>query len=305
MTDRSNHPDRRVVVNAVDLSRYVGQLRSFPVLTREFEQELSRHWHDHHDISAAHILVSSHLRLVIKIARDYRGYGLSSDDLISEGQLGLMRAVCRFDPDRGVRFAAYALFWVRAAMQAYVMGNWSLVKVGTTSAQRKLFFNLRRARRDFHLFDDRGLPAEHVRRISHRLRVPERDIVSMDARLAGHDISLNAPLDAGDESDWQSNLADTGDGQEAQIAELEEKGLRLSLLCDALSQLSARERAIVVARRLRESALPLAQLSQTYGISKERVRQIETRAIDKLQRAIRTAVRRRKIPLPSAGGWRP
>jgi RNA polymerase sigma-32 factor len=269
------------------LSRYVHRIRAFPILTPEAEQDLCRRWCDRHDISAADLLVGSHLRLVVKIARGYRGYGLPMEDLISEGQLGLMRAICRFDPDRGVRFATYALWWVRAAIQTYVLYNWSLVKIGTTGAQRKLFFNLRRVRRSIQILDDRALNSQHVTEIAEMLRVPEHEVVSMDQRMAGPDCSLNAPRAAGGQDDWQAHLLDDEPGQETRMADNEETTQRTALLNAALQQLSSRERDIVVARRLHETPVTLADLSQRYGVSEERVRQIELRSIDKLQRTVR------------------
>ena len=280
----------RFPVNAGDgLSRYVHRIRAFPILSPEAEQDLCRRWCDRYDISAADQLVGSHLRLVVKIARGYRGYGLPIEDLVGEGQLGLMRAICRFDPDRGVRFATYALWWVRAAIQAYVLYNWSLVKIGTTSAQRKLFFNLRRVRRSIQIFDDRVLSSQHVTEIAEMLGVPEREVISVDQRMAGPDCSLNAPLGADGQDDWQSHLVDDEPGQETRMTDNEETTQRTALLNTALRRLSARERDIVVSRRLQESPVTLAALSQRHGVSEERVRQIELRSIDKLQRAVRAA----------------
>ena len=278
----------RSPVNTCDgLSRYVHRIRAFPILTPEAEQDLCRRWCDRYDISAADHLVGSHLRLVVKIARGYRGYGLPIEDLISEGQLGLMRAICRFDPDRGVRFATYALWWVRAAIQAYVLCNWSLVKIGTTGAQRKLFFNLRRVRRSIQILDDRALNSQHVTEIAEMLGVPEHEVVSMDQRMAGPDCSLNVPLGADGQDDWQSHLVDDDPAQETRMADNEETTQRTALLNAALQRLSARERDIVVSRRLQERPVTLADLSQRHGVSEERVRQIELRSIDKLQRTVR------------------
>jgi RNA polymerase sigma-32 factor len=280
----------RSPVDARDgLSRYVHRIRAYPILSPEAEQDLCRRWCDRYDISAADQLVGSHLRLVVKIARGYRNYSLPLEDLISEGQLGLMRAICRFDPDRGVRFATYALWWVRAAIQAYVLHNWSLVKIGTTGAQRKLFFNLRRVRRSIQVFDDRALNSQHVAKIAEMLGVPEHEVVSMDQRMAGPDYSLNAPLVADGQDDWQAHLLDDEPGQETRMADNEETTQQTALLNAALRRLSARERDIVVSRRLHESPVTLADLSQRYGVSEERVRQIELRSIDKLQRAVRAS----------------
>lgn len=228
----------------------------------------------------------SHLRLVVKIARGYRGYGLASDDLIGEGQVGLMRAVCRFDPDRGVRFAAYAVLWVHAAIREYVLRNWSLVRIGTTAAQKKLFFSLRRIRSHLQIVDDGALRPEHVARISEMLRVPEHEVIGMDQRLAGPDFSLNAPASADGQSEWQGYLVDDGDGQETLVAAGEEAEHRKSLLNAALGRLTTRERHIIVERHLKDTPTRLADLSQHYGISNERVRQIELRAMAKLQHSM-------------------
>jgi RNA polymerase sigma-32 factor len=274
-------------INARDnLTRYVQQIRSVPMLTPEGEQELCHRWRDRHDIAAAHQLVSSHLRLVVKIARGYRGYGMPSDDLIGEGQLGLMRAVCRFDPDRGVRFSTYAAWWVHAAIREYVLHNWSMVKIGTTAAQKKLFFNLRRTRHHLQISNDGALAPENVTRLSKMLQVPEHEVVSMDQRIAGPDFSLNAPTSADSDSEWQSQLADDTDGQETRLAKDDEAEQRKSLLNSALGCLTTRERHIIAERRLKETPATLADLSQHYGISNERVRQIELRAIVKLQRSM-------------------
>ena len=267
------------------LSRYVHRIRAFPILTPEAEQDLCRRWCDRYDISAADHLVSSHLRLVVKIARGYRGYGLPIEDLISEGQLGLMRAICRFDPDRGVRFATYAIWWVRAAIWAYVLHNWSLVKIGTTGAQRKLFFNLRRVRRSIQIFDDRALNSQHVAEIAEMLGVPEHEVVSMDQRMAGPDCSLNAPLGADGQDDWQSHLVDDDPTQEPELADNEESATTAceTPLCSSYQHGNG---ASMLAS-IQESPVTLADLSQRYGVSEERVRQIELRSIDKLERAVR------------------
>jgi len=276
----------RFVTTRDDMSRYIQQVRSVPMLTLEDEEELSRRWRDRHDISAAHQLVSSHLRLVIKIARGYRGYGLPSDDLIGEGQLGLMRAVCRFDPDRGARFATYATWWVHAAIREYVLHNWSLVKIGTTGAQKKLFFNLRRARRHLQILDDGALSPENVSHVSEMLKVPEHEVISMGQRMAGPDLSLNAPSSVDSDTEWQSYLVDDKDGQDTLMAEDEESERRKSLLNAALGSLTTRERHIIAERHLKETPATLAALSLHYGISNERVRQIEMRAMVKLQRSM-------------------
>jgi RNA polymerase sigma-32 factor len=281
---------RPFVNSGGDLSRYVRETRKFPMLSAEEEQALCHHWRDNHDISAAHRLASSHLRLVAKFAMNYRGYGLPSEDLIGEGHLGLMRAVCRFDPDRGVRFATYATWWVRAAIQEHVLHNWSLVKMGTTAAQKKLFFNLRRVRSHMREFDDRTLQPETSSRIANILCVPEYEVISMSQRMASPDVSLNAPVSAGSQSEWLTWLVDDSDDQETLLAEREEFANRKSVLPSALRDLTTRERHIVVERRLREYPATLEDLSQHYGISRERIRQIEVRAMTKLQRSVQVAV---------------
>ncbi len=283
-------PNRPSVSTGDNLSRHIREIRKFPMLSAEAEDALCRRWSEHHDISAAHQLVGSHLRLVVKIARGYRGYGLPSAELISEGHVGLMRAICRFDPDRGARFATYAIWWVRAAIQEYILHNWSLVKLGTTGSQKKLFFNLRRMRIQLRGYDDSVLTSEHVSRIANVLRVPERDVISMDQRMAGPDRSLNAPISVDGQGEWQSWLVDDSDDQEAVLAEREEIAHRKSLLPPALRQLNARERHIVVERHLRECPTTLKDLARHYGISRERIRQIETRAMGKLQRSVRASI---------------
>jgi len=273
-----------------NLPRYIREVHKFPMLSAEVEQDLCNRWREHHDISAAHQLVGSHLRLVVKIALGYRGYGLPSEELIGEGHVGLMRAVCRFDPDRGVRFATYAIWWVRAAIQEYVLRNWSLVKMGTTASQKKLFFNLRRMRGHLREFDDGSLKPEHVSRIANMLRVPEHEVISMNQRMAGRDRSLNAPIDADSQDEWQTWLVDDSDDQETVLAEREEITHRKSLLPSALEKLTTRERQIVAERHLRESPTTLEDLSRHYGISRERVRQIEARAMTKLRRSVGASV---------------
>ena len=277
---------RPATANGDIISHYIREIRTYPMLSVDEEQELCWRWRDHHDIEAVHRLVGSHLRLVVKIARGYRGYGLPPEDLIGEGHVGLMRAVCRFDPDRGARFATYAVWWVRAAIQAYILHNWSLVKIGTTSSQRKLFFNLRRIRSELREFEDGTLKSEHVSAIATMLMVPEHDIVSMNQRMAGRDGSLNALVDADSSSEWQTRLVDDTDDQETVIGDREEAAQRKSLLHGALTKLSGRERQIVVERHLKESPATLNDLSQHYGVSCERIRQIETQAMIKLRRSL-------------------
>lgn len=279
------------IANGDNISRYIRAIQTYPMLSVDNEQELCCRWRDRHDIAAVHQLVGSHLRLVVKIARGYRGYGLPPEDLIGEGHVGLMRAVCRFDPDRGARFSTYAVCWVRAAIQQYILHNWSLVKMGTTSSQRKLFFNLRRIRSELREFEDGTLKSEHVTAIATMLMVPEHEIISMNQRMAGRDGSLNAPVDVDGPSEWQTRLVDDTDDQETAIGDREEAAQRKSLLHGALTKLSGRERQIVVERHLKESPATLNDLSQRYGISCERIRQIETQAMIKLRRSLGADIR--------------
>ena len=277
-----------------NLSRYLQEIRKFPMLAPEEELALSRRWRDHEDSEAAHKLVTSHLRLVAKIAMGYRGYGLPLGELISEGNVGMMQAVKRFDPDRGFRLATYAMWWIRAAIQEYILHSWSLVKMGTTAAQKKLFFNLRRLKGQMQAIEDGDLRPEHVGRIAKALDVPEQDVISMNRRLAAPDHSLNAPVRADSEGEWQDWLVDEGESQEQLLAQHEELTGRRALLGGALRTLNDRERHILIERRLKENPTTLEELSQQYGISRERVRQIEVRAFEKLQKAMRTEVAERR-----------
>ncbi len=278
-----------------NLSRYLQEIRKFPMLTAEEELSLSRAWREHGDIEAAHKLVTSHLRLVAKIAMGYRGYGLPLGELISEGNVGMMQAVKRFDPDRGFRLATYAMWWIRAAIQEYILHSWSLVKMGTTAAQKKLFFNLRRIKGQMQAIDDGDLKPEQVSKIAEMLNVPEQDVVSMNRRLAAPDHSLNAPLRSDSEGEWQDWLVDETESQESAMAEREEMGDRKALLANALETLNERERHILLERRLKDNPTTLEELSQQYGISRERVRQIEVRAFEKLQKAMKAKVAERRL----------
>ena len=277
-----------------NLSRYLQDIRKFPMLAPEEELNLSRRWRDSEDSEAAHKLVTSHLRLVAKIAMGYRGYGLPLGELISEGNVGMMQAVKRFDPDRGFRLATYAMWWIRAAIQEYILHSWSLVKMGTTAAQKKLFFNLRRLKGQMQAIEDGDLRPEHVGRIAKALDVPEQDVINMNRRLAAPDHSLNAPVRADSEGEWQDWLVDEGESQEQILAQHEELTGRRALLGGALRTLNDRERHILIERRLKENPTTLEELSQQYGISRERVRQIEVRAFEKLQKAMRTEVAERR-----------
>jgi RNA polymerase sigma-32 factor len=270
-----------------NLTRYLQEIRKFPLLEPDEEYMLAKRWREHGDTDAAHRLVTSHLRLVAKIAMGYRGYGLPVAELISEGNVGMMQAVKRFDPERGFRLATYAMWWIRAAIQEYILHSWSLVKMGTTAAQKKLFFNLRKLKNKLQAVDEGSLTPENVAKIAEALNVPEQDVVSMDNRLASPDHSLNAPLRAESEGEWQDWLVDDQEDQETRLADREELSNRRDLLAEAMKGLNKRERHILSERRLREEPRTLEELSQEYGISRERVRQIEVRAFEKLQKAIR------------------
>ena len=272
------------------LSRYLQEIRKFPMLEPQEEYILAKRWREHEDSEAAHKLVTSHLRLVAKIAMGYRGYGLPIGELISEGNVGMMQAVKRFDPDRGFRLATYAMWWIRAAIQEYILHSWSLVKMGTTAAQKKLFFNLRRLKGQMQAIDDGDLKPEQVTEIARVLAVPEQDVVNMNRRLAAPDNSLNAPVRADSEGEWQDWLVDESDSQETELADRQELTGRKALLANALKTLNERERHILIERRLKDEPTTLEDLSQQYAISRERVRQIEVRAFEKLQKAMHTEV---------------
>ena len=272
-----------------NLSRYLQEIRKFPMLEQDEEFMLAKSWQEHEDSESAHKLVTSHLRLVAKIAMGYRGYGLPVSELISEGNVGMMQAVKRFDPDRGFRLATYAMWWIRAAIQEYILHSWSLVKMGTTAAQKKLFFNLRKLKGQIRAIEEGDMAPEQVTYIADTLGVPENDVVQMNRRLAAPDHSLNAPLRIDGDGEWQDWLVDEGESQENLLAESEELGKRRALLVSAMENLNERERHILEERRLKEDPTTLEELSQEYGISRERVRQIEVRAFEKLQKAIRNA----------------
>jgi len=275
------------------LQRYLSEIRKFPMLSKEEEFMLAKRWQEHEDTDSAHKLVTSHLRLVAKIAMGYRGYGLPIGEVISEGNVGLMQAVKKFDPDKGFRLATYAMWWIRASIQEYILRSWSLVKMGTTAAQKKLFFNLRRLKGEMAALEDGDLRPEHVKSIAHKLAVTEEEVISMNRRMSGGgDASLNAPIGgAGGEGDseWMDWLADdqTEGTQETRLAESEEFTVRMSLLEEAMSELNERERHIIQERRLKDEPSTLEELSGEYGVSRERVRQIEVRAFEKLQKAMK------------------
>ncbi len=277
------------------LTRYLQEIRKFPMLEPEEEYMLAKRWKEREDSEAAHRLVTSHLRLVAKIAMGYRGYGLPLSELISEGNVGMMQAVKRFDADRGFRLATYAMWWIRAAIQEYILHSWSLVKMGTTAAQKKLFFNLRKLKGQLQAVEDGDLSPENLKKIATELDVPEADVISMNRRLASPDHSLNAPLRSDSEGEWQDWLVDETDSQETKLGERQELGLRRDLLEKALTHLNERERHILGERRLKDNPTTLEDLSQHYGISRERVRQIEVRAFEKLQKAIKAAAIERRL----------
>ena len=278
-----------------NLSRYLQDIRKFPMLTPDEELSLAHRWRDTQDMASAHKLVTSHLRLVAKIAMGYRGYGLPVGELISEGNVGMMQAVKRFDPDRGFRLATYAMWWIRAAIQEYILHSWSLVKMGTTAAQKKLFFNLRRLKGQMQAIDDGDLQPEQVAKIARVLDVPEQDVVSMNRRLAAPDHSLNAPLRQDGEGEWQDWLVDESETQETTLSDHEELTGRKALLSGALTTLNERERHILVERRLKDNPTTLEDLSRHYNISRERVRQIEVRAFEKLQKAMKAQIAERRL----------
>ena len=273
-----------------NLSRYLVEIRKFPMLSAEEELALAQSWVNDQDEQASHKLVTSHLRLVAKIAMGYRGYGLPLAELISEGNVGMMQAVQRFDPSKGFRVSTYAMWWIRASIQEYILHSWSLVKMGTTAAQKKLFFNLRRLKGQLEAYEEGDLTPEHVEQISDRLGVPEHEVVNMNRRLSGADSSLNAPMRVDGEGEWQDWLEDDRDSQEDTLGEFEELVNRRKLLASAMKGLSERERTILSERRLKDTPATLENLSQSFGISRERVRQIEVRAFEKLQKSVKNAM---------------
>jgi RNA polymerase sigma-32 factor len=278
------------------LSRYLTEIRKFPMLTKDEEFMLAKRWQEHQDSEAAHKMVTSHLRLVAKIAMGYRGYGLPIGEVISEGNVGLMQSVKKFDPDKGFRLATYAMWWIRASIQEYILRSWSLVKMGTTAAQKKLFFNLRKAKSQISAFEEGDLRPEQVEHIATQLGVTNDEVISMNRRLSGPDSSLNAPLRSDSESEWQDWLQDDAQvSQETVVAENEERDIRMGLLQEAMQELSDRERHILTERRLQDNPTTLEELASQYGVSRERVRQIEVRAFEKLQKAMRAAATERNL----------
>ena len=270
------------------LSRYLQEIRKFPMLEPEQEYMLAKRWIEEQDADAAHQMVTSHLRLAAKIAMGYRGYGLPQAEVISEANVGLMQAVKRFDPEKGFRLATYAMWWIRASIQEYILRSWSLVKMGTTSAQKKLFFNLKKLKNKIGAFEDGDVLPENVEEIARQLNVPEDDVVAMNRRMIGGDVSLNATIksDGETEEEWQSLLADQDEDHVEKFVHSDETRERRTILMKSLTVLNNREKSIILDRRLKEPPLTLEQLSEKHGISRERVRQIENKAIDKLKAKI-------------------
>ncbi len=279
-------------------THYLEEIRRFPMLERQEEYMLAKRWREHGDRGAAHKLVTSHLRLVTKIARDYRGYGLPISEAISEGNVGLMQAVERFEPEKGFRLATYAMWWIKATIQEYILRSWSLVKMGTTANQKKLFFNLRKAQSKISILDDGDMRVDQVKIIARRIGVTETDVIYMNRRLSG-DASLNAAIrEDGDSGEWQDWLVDESPDQETTLAASEEFDNRRKTLSDALSVLNERERRIFEARRLADDPITLEDLAAEFGISRERVRQIEVRAFEKVQKSVKNRVAARESPAP-------
>jgi RNA polymerase sigma-32 factor len=280
------------------LNRYLSEIRKFPLLAPEQEYMLAKRWEEHQDPEAAAKLVTSHLRLVAKIAMGYRGYGLPVAELISEGNIGLIQGVKKFDADKGFRLATYAMWWIRASIQEYILRSWSLVKIGTTAAQKKLFFNLRRLKGKLNAMEDGDLKPDDLNKIATTLGVTEEEVTSMNRRMSmGGDTSLNAPLREEGEGEWQDWLADTGPLQDEMLADEQERDQRHELLGAAMASLNDREKHILTQRRLIDEPETLEELSQQYGISRERVRQIEVRAFEKLSKAMHSlAIERRMVP---------
>ena len=283
------------------LNRYMQEIRKFPMLEPEEEYMLAKAWVDHEDPKAAHRLVTSHLRLAAKIAMGYRGYGLPQAEVISEANVGLMQAVKRFDPEKGFRLATYAMWWIRASIQEYILRSWSLVKLGTTSAQKKLFFNLRKAKAKVGALEEGDLRPENVTKIAHDLSVSEEEVVAMNRRLAGSDASLNVTVgsDGDSTTQWQDWLEDEDSDQAGAYAEKDEFDTRIALLTEAMSALNERERDVLAKRRLAEDPITLEELSESYGVSRERIRQIEVRAFEKLQERMRLLAKGKGMEVPA------
>ena len=279
------------------MSRYLSEIRKFPMLEKNEEFMLARRWREHEDTEAAEKMVTSHLRLVAKIAMGYRGYGLPMAEVISEGNVGLMQAVKKFDPDKGFRLATYAMWWIRAAIQEYILRSWSLVKLGTTAAQKKLFFNLRRLKGEMQALDEGDLKPEQARLIAEKLNVTDAEVYSMNGRMSGSDASLNVPMGADGDMEWQDWLADDEPGQAETFANRQELDSRMELLTRSMEDLSERERHILTERRLIDEPKTLEELSDQYGVSRERIRQIEVRAFEKLQKTMKRLAKEQGLPV--------
>ena len=292
---KSNVPAVPALGGEASLNRYLSEIRKFPLLTPEQEYMLAKRYQEHQDPEAAAQLVTSHLRLVAKIAMGYRGYGLPLGDLISEGNVGMMQAVERFDPARGCRLSTYAMWWIRASIQQYILHSWSLVKMGTTASQKKLFFNLRKLKGQMQANEDRDLEPGQIKRIAARLNVPEFEVVNMNRRLIGPDHSLNAPLREDGEGEWMDWLVEECDDQEYTLGVSEELRVQRNLLAKAMTGLSDRERHIISERRLKDTPTTLQHLSQHYGVSRERIRQIEVRAFEKLRKSVKNTIIEHRI----------
>ena len=278
------------------LSRYLTEIRKFPMLPKEEEFMLAKRWQEHEDAEAAEKMVTSHLRLVAKIAMGYRGYGLPIAEVISEGNVGLMQSVKKFDPDKGFRLATYAMWWIRASIQEYILRSWSLVKLGTTAAQKKLFFNLRRIKGEINAIEQGDLRPEQVTEIATRLNVSEKEVISMNGRMSGSDASLNVPVGQDGDMEWMDWLADEEPNQAAEFADKQEYDARIELLTKAMAELNEREQHILTERRLSDEPKTLEQLSEVYNVSRERIRQIEVRAFEKLQKAMRIMAKEQGLP---------
>ena len=281
------------------LRNYLNQIKKFPILEAEEEYMLGKNWKERGDLKSAQKLVTSHLRLVAKIALGYRGYGLPIGELVSEGNIGLMQAVKKFDPEKGFRLATYAMWWIKASIQGYILRSWSLVKMGTTTAQKKLFFNLKKLKNQLGSPDDRELRPEHVKEISKRLSVKKDEVISMDRRLAGHEKSLNDPIKAGEATEWQDWVVDENLDQELSLLQKQEMDEKKDIMNKSMNILNEREKSILFARRLSEKSITLEELSKKYKISRERIRQIENKAFEKVQKHMLNAARSKNL-LPAS-----
>ena len=283
------------------LSRYLSEIRKFPMLSKEEEFMLAKSWVEHEDSDAAEKMVTSHLRLVAKIAMGYRGYGLPMAEVVSEGNVGLMQAVKKFDPDKGFRLATYAMWWIRASIQEYILRSWSLVKLGTTAAQKKLFFNLRRIKGELNAIEEGDLRPDQVEEIATQLGVTEDEVISMNGRMSGGDVSLNAPIGGMDgDGEWQDWLEDESEGHATEIANRQEFDARMELLTKAMEGLNEREKHIIAERRLNDEPATLEDLSKVYNVSRERIRQIEVRAFEKLQKAMVKLAKEEGLPVSAS-----